>query len=283
MPTPVKSKPTAHQPEAKTTNTGISVWTLILLFTNILLLAIIVTLFWRQANSNPESIQTYSQPETQLNPTPNSSNLGKRHQLSYQKWLEILKQEADVIAAKNPPNLAIIAGDSLSLWFPNDLLPHTNTWLNQGISGETSTGLFKRLHFFAKTQPQTIWVMIGINDLIRGKSDREIIQNYQKIITNLRRTHPQTEIIVQSILPHAGKAATWEGRDKLLKIPNTRIQQLNTQIQAFATKNNAIFLNLYPLFSDSQGNLLPELSTDGLHLNRQGYLVWRSAMLFRRP
>ena len=29
---------------------------------------------------------------------------------------------------------------------------------------------------------------------------------------------------------------------------------------------------------DKEGNLKPELSTDGLHLNQQGYLVWSSGL-----
>jgi len=39
-----------------------------------------------------------------------------------------------------------------------------------------------------------------------------------------------------------------------------------------------LYLDLYPMFSDAEGNLQTELSTDGLHLNEQGYLVWRSAL-----
>jgi lysophospholipase L1-like esterase len=83
---------------------------------------------------------------------------------------------------------------------------------------------------------------------------------------------------VQSILPHGGEETTWERREKLLAISNSRIRQLNQQLQAIAQKEGVKYLNLHPLFANDQGNLRLELSTDGLHLNSQGYLVWSSAL-----
>lgn len=204
--------------------------------------------------------------------------LGRRHQLNYQQWLEILQQEAKATTEQNPQNLSILAGDSISLWFPVELLPEDRHWLNQGISGETSTGLLKRLDIFDRTKPEVIFVMIGINDLIRGESDEVILDNQRQIMRYLRKAHPTAQVVVQSILPHGAEATTWEGRDKLLAIPNSRISQLNQQLQRIATKRGVKYLNLYPLFANQQGNLRPELSTDGLHLSPAGYLVWRTAL-----
>ena len=63
-----------------------------------------------------------------------------------------------------------------------------------------------------------------------------------------------------------------------MAIPNSRIRKLNQQLQDIATKEKVKYLNLHPLFTNKQGNLRPEFSTDGLHLNTQGYLVWSSAL-----
>ncbi len=205
-------------------------------------------------------------------------DLGRRHQLGYQQWLDILKQEAQVASDQPPERLSILTGDSLSLWFPPQLLPEDRNWLNQAISGESSDGLLKRLDLFDRTQPEVIFVMIGINDLIRGVSDQVILKNQRRIMTYLRKTHPQAQIVVQSILPHGDEAATWEGREKLLKIPNSRIRQLNQQLQKTATKVGVKYLDLYPLFTNQQGNLRSEFTTDGLHLNPTGYVVWRTAL-----
>lgn len=207
-----------------------------------------------------------------------SLQLGPRHQLEYREWLDILAREADAVAANPPEHLSILLGDSISLWFPHDLLPLNTTWLNQGISGEGSAGLLRRLELIADTNPDVIFVMIGINDLIRDVDDETLLANQQALIRDLKDTHPDATIVVQSILPHAGDRATWESKDRLVEIPNTHIQELNEQLRAIATAEDVEFLNLYPLFSDAQGNMRLDLSSDGLHLNDDGYRVWASAL-----
>lgn len=209
---------------------------------------------------------------------PSTPDIGPRHQLTYQDWLGILRREAAAVAAQHPANLAILAGDSLSLWFPPDLLPTTYTWLNQGISGETSAGLRDRLGLFGQVQPQLILVMIGINDLIRGVPREAVLRNHTLIIRDLQRQHPQAKIVVQSILPHSAEQATWEGRAQLMAIPNAEIRQLNQALAAVCAEAGVYYLDLHTLFVDPDGNLRLDLTTDGLHLNGNGYLVWRSAL-----
>jgi len=121
--------------------------------------------------------------------------------------------------------------------------------------------------------------MIGINDLIRGLSDETILTIQQQIVRYLRRVHPQAKIVIQSILPHGGQKITWEKRDRLLSIPNSRIRELNQQLKAIAQEEYVSYLDLYPLFADADGNLKTELSSDGLHLSSQGYIIWRSALI----
>jgi len=214
----------------------------------------------------PLNEQTYSSQSIALN-----NNLELSQQMSYQEWIKILRREAEVASLKKPEHLTVLAGDSLTQWFPRDLFPKSKAWLNQGISGETSTGLLKRLQLLDSTEPETFFIMIGINDLLQGVTDEVLLANQQQIIDNLRRIHPQSKIVLQSILPHS--------RQSLIdKIPNSRIRKINERLKAIATQKGALYLDLHPLFTDSQGNLRTELGTDGLHLSRQGYQVWFSAI-----
>lgn len=251
---------------------------------NMLMLAAMMIAVWRTTqvtaqtsavNPSAPSLNANFVVEADTTPTP---QLGPRHQLSYQDWVNILAQEAQAIATDPPQHLSILMGDSISLWFPYELLPPDTAWLNQGISGEISSGLLSRLELIADTQPDYIFIMIGINDLLRDIGDGEILENHQQIVRDLRVMHPATTIVLQSILPHAGDRATWEGREQLIRISNERIYSLNEALEAIATEEDIQFLDLTPLFSDGQGNLRVELSTDGLHLNDDGYLVWSSAL-----
>lgn len=211
-------------------------------------------------------------------PVPTPHDRSHRQALSYQQWVDLLAQEASAAAQNQPNDLMVLMGDSITLWFTHDLLPPGQTWLNQGISGEKTLGLLRRLHLLDQTRPQAVFMMIGINDVLWDVSDATLLANSRLIMQDLRRQHPRSRVVVQSILPHAGASATWEGRDRLLAIPNGRIRRLNLELERIAAQEGATFLNLYPLFADERGNLKMDLSTDGLHLNRDGYRVWSTAL-----
>ena len=202
--------------------------------------------------------------------------LGDRQYLTYQQWVTLLRQE--VKAAQGTTRLTVLLGDSISLWFPYELLPGRRHWLNQAISGEQSEALLKRLNALDETEVESFFLMIGVNDLIAGKSEKQVITNIEAAVTYLKEKHPNADIVVQSILPHSAERATWEGRDRLLLLPNSRIQSVNTALAQIAERHNAYYLNLYPLVANGEGALRPDLTTDGLHLNDNGYLVWRTAI-----
>jgi lysophospholipase L1-like esterase len=123
---------------------------------------------------------------------------------TYEQWQSLLIQEAKALAYGQGNNrLSVIVGDSLTMWFPTDKLSKNNLWLNQGISGENTTQILRRLKYkdFGQTRPDRIYVMAGINDLRQGAADQTIINNHRQIMRQLHKDYPQAEIIVQSILP----------------------------------------------------------------------------------
>jgi lysophospholipase L1-like esterase len=187
---------------------------------------------------------------------------------SYQQWKQLLAQEARVVGKGQGNNhLNVLMGDSLSLWFPSQLLPNNKFWLNQGISGENSSQILSRVSNIKSTRPDTIYILAGTNDLRQGVKDATILNNIRLIVRRLRVNHPHSEIVVQSILPTRNP-----------NIPNSRIRNLNQQIMQIAQQEGGNYLNLYDLFVDSQDQLRNELTTDGLHLNYEGYVVWQSAI-----
>ncbi len=241
------------------------------IFITIVVLIAVRKLITPPSLANPQVVSV-SNPV--LTPQPIS---GERHHLSYQQWLDLLGQEAK-IAAENPPGeLYILLGDSISLWFPAHFLPPGN-WLNQGISGETTAGLRLRLDILDQTKPKAIFLMVGINDLLQGVRPKTVLANQKQTIRYLKRVHPNTVIVVQSILPHGAETATWEGRKKLIETPNAEVRKMNQSIKEMAKSEGVVYLDLYSLFANEQGNLRIELSTDGLHLNAEGYKLWRLAM-----
>jgi lysophospholipase L1-like esterase len=189
-------------------------------------------------------------------------------QPTYQQWRQLLTLEAKAVANGQGNNrLAVIVGDSLSMWFPSDRLPSEQLWLNQAISGDTTRGMLQRLGDFAATRPHVIYVMAGVNDLKAGVSDAEILGNLQQIVRRLRQSHPQARLVLQSILP-----------TRVAQIPNQRIVQINRQLATIARRHNAVFLNLHSQFAALDGAMQPTYTTDGVHLSDRGYATWQLSL-----
>ena len=109
---------------------------------------------------------------------------------------------------------------------------------------------------------------MGISYVLRkGATDKVILVNSSRIIYNLRRKHPTSKIIVQSILPVRSQ-----------KILNGRIRHINAQLAIIAEKQGVNYLNIHNWFTDTDSNLRPELTTDGLHLSLAGYQIWQFAL-----
>ncbi|MEM9217153.1 MAG: GDSL-type esterase/lipase family protein [Cyanobacteria bacterium P01_F01_bin.150] len=192
-----------------------------------------------------------------------------RHNPTYEDWLYLLAQEARSMAVGQGDNaLTVIVGDSLSLWMPTEFLPQHRFWLNQSISGETAAAMVKRLHMFDQANPDTIHVMAGINDLKNGASDADVLGSLQTMMRQLRYKHPRAEVIIHSILP-----------TRLPHLPSDRIHSINQQLANIALQEGTTFSNLQEYFSDTEGHLRQDLTTDGLHLNYRGYTMWRTAMV----
>ncbi|NJM47683.1 MAG: hypothetical protein HC860_17220 [Alkalinema sp. RU_4_3] len=255
----------------------IPAWAAFSVAANGLLLLSISLLYWKPHLLNlnkPEPevpvVEATTAPEPAETTPPQS-------QYTYEQWLDVLAKEAGAMAKAKPERLTVLLGDSLSLWFPAQMLPSDRVWLNQGVSGENSAGLIKRLKLLDELQPETILLMVGINDLIKGTSDEQILDNYREIIKTLKEKHPKTSIVVQSVLPHGGDRVGTIDREQVLQLSNERIYQFNQKLSSLTAETEVYYLNLHPLFTDADGLMQADLSTDGLHLKRQGYFVWRSA------
>ena len=188
---------------------------------------------------------------------------------THDQWQGLLAAEAEAMARRQgQAPLTVLVGDSLSLWLPVDELPADQLWLNQSISGETTDHMRRRLHYFAATRPTEIHLMAGINDLKQGATEAAVLDNWHSMLDQIRRQHPQARLVVYSILPT-------RRRD----LPSDRIQRVNHRLVALARSQGATFVDLHPVFSDDQGQLRADLTTDGLHLSPSGYRLWRTALV----
>ncbi len=167
-------------------------------------------------------------------------------------------------------NPIIFLGDSITAAFPFDALLKDFHIINKGISGDRTDLVLARLEpDVIQLQPSAVFILVGTNDLASFFSNDKLLINYEKILFRLTRLQPPVRIFVQSILP----TRNLENR------PLERIQLLNLELQKLALRYGVDYLDLYPHFLNSSGELAEEFSEDGLHLTDKGYKQWALYLL----
>lgn len=169
------------------------------------------------------------------------------------------------------PGAVIFVGDSQTEqceWREWMALPDTLRLLNRGITADHVSGVLERLPEILRHRPASVFLMIGINDLLFGKSPADILSVYDRIIKTMRQQSPHTRLVVLTLPPVNNQI-------KNIGLPNGTVRQLNAALALLAQGNGLLLLDLYGPLSDGNGQLDARFTEDGLHLNGEGYEVWK--------
>lgn len=175
----------------------------------------------------------------------------------------------------------ILPKSNLEIVFLGDSLTDECEWAelinnpnikNRGISGDTTIGILNRLDDILNAKPKQIFLMFGINDFIHyRRSAEQVFEDYKKIVIEIRRKSPNTEIFIQSVLP-VNKT------EYKVMVNNDKVIELNLYLQKLAKELSSQYIDLFSLLSDSQNQLDSSYTLDGVHLNGQAYSKWAQAI-----
>jgi lysophospholipase L1-like esterase len=166
------------------------------------------------------------------------------------------------------PDSIVFLGDSLTEqcnW--NELLRNEKI-INRGIGSDTTFGVLNRLKQITDKKPKSIFIMIGIVDISEYVDLTESISNYEKMLLTIKKDTPDTTIYIQSVLPV---------NESLRKAKNSDIVAFNAKLKVLSQKYDIRYVDLYQLFS-TNNSLLANVSEDGVHLNGNGYAIWKEAI-----
>lgn len=136
---------------------------------------------------------------------------------------------------------------------------------NFGVDGDTTDGLLERLDAVIESDPQTIVLLIGTNDLAERRSIERIVRNIESALVRLHQELPDARILLQSVLPRGREYAE-------------NVREINRHIWQFAATQRVHYLDLWPIMADADGELNAEYSDDRLHLTDEGYEAWLSEL-----
>ena len=174
----------------------------------------------------------------------------------------------------NDKNEIVFLGDSITEGCNWSEIFQDGRIKNRGISGDVTAGVLARLDEVVESKPLQVFLMIGVNDLAKGKTGKEVVTNIKRIIKSIQKKSPKTEIYLQSILPVNSDFGMFPDYTN----KTAEILAVNQVLQRLAEEFGVIYIDLHSLFTGESQKLNPAYTNDGVHLTGKGYLVWKTAV-----
>lgn len=186
-----------------------------------------------------------------------------------EKWKASIDKFTAADAANPPPKGAILFTGSSSIvkWttlkadFPGKII------LNRGFGGSELSDL---LHYADRIvvpyEPSRIVIYGGENDLQQGQTPAAVLATFRSLCEKVHTALPSARIAFISLKPSPSRA-------KILPA----VIEANRLIAAECARDpRRVFIDIYPSMLGADGQPRRELFvTDMLHLNADGYAVWR--------
>lgn len=177
------------------------------------------------------------------------SNVGKNNKKNY-NYKEYFKED-------------LFIGDSLtdSLSF-YEIIEDKNVIAKLGLSIINGKDYLNNI---IKANPSNIYIMFGMNDILRKVDGAQFAKEYADFIHIIEEKLPESNIYIQSIPPVSPSVK----RKKPL-LTNENIKKFNEAIKVMCEEENVNYLDLWPIFVENVDLIEP----DGIHLKYNFYKLW---------
>lgn len=189
----------------------------------------------------------------------------------YDRWEKTISQfeKQDQKQGIKKNGVLFAGSSSIRLWDLDKYFPDLAA-TNRGFGGSEivdSTHFADRI--ILKHAPKQIFLYAGDNDLSRKKSPEEVASDFQKFVATIHKNLPQTKIVFIAVKPSLSR---WKLAENIIKA--------NQLIADQCAKNCLLeYADVWTPMLGADGKPRPELfKSDGLHLNHEGYLVWKKAV-----
>lgn len=208
-------------------------------------------------------------------PAPATTRAITPHELQLlQDWANLARYRA-----ANDTLHAPAAGEQRVIFYGNSI---TDIWaqffptmfpgkpyIGRGISGQTTPQMLVRFRQdVIALHPTVVVILAGTNDIAgnTGPSTLGMIEDNLRSMTELAKANG-IRVVLSSVLP------VYDYRWKPGLEPAPKIVALNTWIRQYAASVGAVYLDYYPSVVDARGGMRADLSPDGVHPNKAGYLI----------
>jgi lysophospholipase L1-like esterase len=172
-----------------------------------------------------------------------------------------------------PPDSAVLFTGSSTIrrWYSLAADMYPQVVINRGFGGSTMKELnhnIERIVF--PYQPSRIFVYEGDNDIARGTTALDFLNECRAFISHCQQRLPGTEIIFLSIKPSPRRMRHWKKMDNA----NGMLEELCEK------KENVMFIDISRCMFSRPGILKNDIyAEDGVHLNDKGYSLLKQVIM----
>ena len=163
--------------------------------------------------------------------------------------------------------ILFIGSSSIRLWkslaadFPDQSV------INRGFGGSQ---MIDSVHFANRIvfpyEPRLIVIYAGGNDINAKKSPAQVFEDFKKFVNSVRAKSPKSRIAYITIAPNPARWAQIE-----------QVRAANKLIADYIKTNpSLVYIDVHSQMLGADGLPLPEIFVaDRLHMNEQGYAIWK--------
>ncbi|NOX55065.1 MAG: hypothetical protein GXP27_11640 [Planctomycetes bacterium] len=184
-----------------------------------------------------------------------------------ERWEKAIRAFEEQDRQQAPPKKAIlfVGSSSIRLWDLKQSFPDLVT-INRGFGGSViADSVYFAERIILPYEPRIVVLYAGDNDIARGDSPQQVVQDFLRFVGTVHERLPQTKIVFIAIKPSLSR---WHLADKMKKA--------NDAIRRLTRKDDRLeFVDIWTPMLGPDGRPREELfRSDGLHLNARGYCLW---------
>jgi len=195
--------------------------------------------------------------------------IGAQNHLKFKDEVVAIQKKYDTLPATLKETIVFTGSSSIRLWGNLPTLFPKYHIINSGFGGSVSNDLlFYTKELILNYKPKKVFVYVGDNDIYNGIKTKEIIINLLKIINQIKKQNANTQIILISAKPSIKR---WHLKKKY--------QKLNRKQKQLTKKDPRLhYADVWSKMIDLKKLKIPLFSSDGLHMNTNGYDLWHATI-----
>ncbi len=162
----------------------------------------------------------------------------------------------------------MLLGDSITFYYNVYKYFKDESIVKSAVSGYTTKDIIDNYNSLVESyHPQNIILLIGTNDIAKGFTEEETLENIDTIVKKVKQS--KATIMIQSVYPIDEENESYGDENRT----NEKIESLNKKLKEYCEDEEITYIDVYSHLINDEGVLKSEYTSDGLHVSDKAYEV----------